>query len=84
MAHLGSQAIGGFYKTVDSIRPLINRHFAVISPSEMPDPPTLTYAIVDPCAGEGEALRDFAAAVFGPKGRSANLQIHAIELEYDR
>ena len=79
MSRIESQAVGGFYKTQDPIRPLINRHFAVISPSD-----SQTYAIVDPCAGEGEALRDFAVTVFGPKGRSATLQIHAIELEYDR
>lgn len=81
MSRIESQAVGGFYKTQDPVRPLINRHFAVVS--SPPDSPP-TYAIVDPCAGEGEALRDFAVAVFGPKGRSATLQIHAIELEYDR
>lgn len=79
MSRIESQAVGGFYKTQDPIRPLINRHFAVVSPSD-----DQTYAIVDPCAGEGEALRDFAIAVFGSKGRLPKLQIHAIELESDR
>lgn len=79
MSRIESQAVGGFYKTQDPIRPLINRRFAVVSPSD-----DQTYAIVDPCAGEGEALRDFAVAVFGSKGRLPKLQIHAIELESDR
>lgn len=79
MSRIESQAVGGFYKTQDPIRPLINRHFAVVSPSD-----DQTYAIVDPCAGEGEALRDFAVAVFGSEGRLPKLHIHAIELESDR
>jgi hypothetical protein len=84
MSRIESQAVGGFYKTQDPIRPLINRHFVAVSPSESSDSPTQTYAIVDPCAGEGEAMRDFAVAVFGSKGRLPKLQIHAIELESDR
>lgn len=85
MSRIESQAVGGFYKTQDPIRPLINRRFAAVSSTV-----DQTYTIADPCAGEGEALRDFALAVFGTKAqigaktRAARLEICAVELESGR
>ena len=48
MARIASQALGGFFKTQDEVRPLIYRHFAA---QTVPG----SYCVVDPCAGEGEA-----------------------------
>ena len=61
MSRPASQALGGFYKTQDTIRPLINRRFDVVTQLGR-------YVVVDPCAGEGEALEDCINAIFGPFG----------------
>jgi len=82
-----SQALGGYYKTQDEVRPLINRRFA--AQTEPGD-----YCVVDPCAGEGEAVRELTAHVFGggysnaPNRRDraddVRVDLVAVELETDR
>lgn len=57
-ARIASQALGGYFKTQDAIRPLIYRRVAVVTqPGD--------YCVVDPCAGEGEAVAECVTAVFG-------------------
>ncbi len=88
MSRIASQAVGGFFKTQDEIRPLIYRRFAVVTSP-------LSYAVVDPCAGEGEAVAELIEAVFGTrdvgyapkKGTRADgvdVSLVAIELEMER
>ncbi|TXH55269.1 MAG: hypothetical protein E6Q97_09190, partial [Desulfurellales bacterium] len=81
MSRPASQALGGFYKTQDTIRPLINRRFAVVTQPGR-------YAVVDPCAGEGEALADCINAVFGAKAqrlsKTAWIEVVAIGIELEQ
>jgi len=88
-ARIASQALGGFFKTQDEIRPLIYRRFAAVTSP-------LSYAVVDPCAGEGEAVAELIEAVFGTrdtvgyapkKGTRAegvDVSLVAVELEMER
>ena len=59
MSRPASQALGGFFKTQDEIRPLICRRFAVQSA-------IASYCVCDPCAGEGEAVVEIVNHIFGP------------------
>lgn len=63
MARLQSQALGGYFKTQDAVRPLIYRRFAVVDPATDQQ----HYAVVDPCAGDGEAVCELVQAIFGDK-----------------
>ena len=89
MSRPESQALGGFFKTQDEVRPLINRRFVVqFEPGD--------YCVVDPCAGEGEAVADLVNAVFGTRGTAGyapkkgtraegvEVSIIAVELEMER
>lgn len=64
MSRIASQAVGGYFKTQDEIRPLIYRRFAAVTTPG-------GYCVVDPCAGEGEAVRECVAHVFGGGYRDA-------------
>jgi hypothetical protein len=88
MSRPESQALGGYFKTQDEIRPLIYRRFA--GQHEIGD-----YCIVDPCAGEGEAAIEFVDEVFGKlSGRrqsgygkeqtTPSVSLVLVELELDR
>ncbi len=88
-ARIASQALGGYFKTQDEIRPLIYRRFAVVTSPQ-------SYAVVDPCAGEGEAVCELVNAVFGTKDtvgyspkkgtrvEGVEVSLIAIELEVER
>jgi hypothetical protein len=89
MARIESQALGGFFKTQDAVRPLVYRRFALqAEPGK--------YCVLDPCAGEGEAVSELVSAVFGTaathgykpaKGTRAegvDVSLVAVELEAER
>ena len=59
MSRPASQALGGFFKTQDEVRPLIYRHFAKQDAAG-------AYCVCDPCAGEGEAVIEAVNHIFGP------------------
>ena len=89
MARVESQALGGFFKTQDAVRPLVYRRFAVVTEPGR-------YCVLDPCAGEGEAVCELVNAVFGTrdvtgykpvKGTRAEgvgVSLVAVELEAER
>ena len=78
MARIASQALGGFFKTQDEVRPLIYRHFAA---QTVPG----CYCVVDPCAGEGEAVYGCIDAVFGAKrADDVRVALCTVELEAAR
>lgn len=89
MSRPESQALGGYFKTQDEIRPLIYRRFTAVCDAA-------SYAVVDPCAGEGEAVCELVNAVFGTrdtvgyapkKGTRAEgvkVSLVAVELESER
>lgn len=89
MSRPESQALGGFFKTQDEVRPLINRRFAAQSEPG-------SYCVVDPCAGEGEAVAELVNVVFGMKdtvgyapkkgtrAEGVEVSIVAVELEMER
>jgi len=87
-ARIASQALGGYFKTQDEIRPLIYRRFAVVTSPQ-------SYAVVDPCAGEGEAVIECVGAIFGPlsgrrkpsynqPAKGPQVQLTMVELEVER
>ena len=89
MARVESQALGGFFKTQDAVRPLVYQRFALqTEPGK--------YCVLDPCAGEGEAVCELVSAVFGTadthgykpaKGTRAegvDVTLWAVELEAER
>lgn len=89
MARVESQALGGFFKTQDAVRPLVFRRFALqTEPGK--------YCVLDPCAGEGEAVCDLVNAVFGTANKvgyqpergtrveGVDVQLVAVELEAER
>ncbi|TXH54289.1 MAG: hypothetical protein E6Q97_11345 [Desulfurellales bacterium] len=78
MSRPESQALGGFFKTQDEVRPLIYRHFAQQTAAG-------SYCVVDPCAGEGEAVYGCIDAVFGTKrADDVRIALCAVELEAER
>lgn len=89
MARLQSQALGGFFKTQDAVRPLVYRRFVL---QTEPD----KYCVLDPCAGEGEAVSELVNAVFGTKdthgykpekgtrAEGVDVLLVAVELEAER
>lgn len=78
MSRPESQALGGFFKTQDEVRPLIYRHFAA---QTVPG----SYCVVDPCAGEGEAVYGCIDAAFGAKrADDVRVALCAVELEAER
>lgn len=79
MSRPESQALGGFFKTQDEVCPFIYRRFA-------PQTTSGAYCVVDPCAGEGEAVYGCIDAVFGGKRQSEAVKVSliAIELEFNR
>lgn len=88
MSRIASQAVGGFFKTQDEILPLIFRRFAAIRGVG-------DFCVVDPCAGEGEAVTGFIDHVFGPlSGRrrqgfekeatAPSVSLVMVELEQER
>lgn len=55
-ARIASQALGGFFKTQDAVRPLVYQRFALqTEPGK--------YCVLDPCAGEGEAVCELVNAL---------------------
>lgn len=89
MARIESQALGGFFKTQDAVRPLVYRRFAPVKEQGK-------YCVLDPCAGEGEAVSELVNALFGTqstvgykpaKGTRAEgvgVSLVAVELEAER
>lgn len=86
MARIESQALAGYFPTQTEVMPLILRRFTQVTAPG-------SYCIVDPCAGEGEAVAAFAAHCFGTpqqygtkgtRSEGVELQLRLIELERAR
>ena len=70
---LEGQAIAGYFPTPERLVPWISRHLKVSAES--------TYALLDPCAGEGAALLGLHAELSTGKSRT---KIYAVEMEANR
>ncbi len=86
MSRPESVAVGGYYPTPTHLLPSIARlvDASYRSPERYSSP---TYALFDPCAGEGEALFELAREWFGENLREisgARLEFYACELESTR
>lgn len=85
MAHIESQALGGYYKTPPHLIPGIANLLDVRLLGPAHDSPRCIF--VDPCAGTGEAVVNLATEMIGPvDARRGGLRffIHTAELEKDR
>lgn len=74
MARVDSTAVGGYYKTPTHLLPSISALVSVGTGKE--------WSIVDPCAGDGEAVFEIAKGVFGTQVRACN--VFACEMEETR
>lgn len=90
MARLAAQAIGGYYPTPAHLTPRIAR---LLDTSAATTPRQIgrinvygQIAILDPCAGEGEALFDLATALCGGIGQKEGVKplLYACEMEATR
>jgi len=86
MPNFGADLVAGYYKTPPSVIPSIA---ALIDATPVRDPAGGgTYALLDPCAGDGEALLLCAHALFGTPlpaaGKGPRLLLYGCELEDTR
>jgi hypothetical protein len=77
MARLGSQALAGFYPASPLAIGQLVKHLYCRLPS--PERPKDTLQIIDPCAGEGLAVRQIAGALGIPNGH-----VYCVELDAAR
>lgn len=86
MARPESVALGGYYPTPPRITKMIARLVDGRPAYEKTRGYCGTYALVDPCAGDGQAITDLANEWFADKARSdrPNTHLYVAELEADR